>query len=708
MAKLLSPIGNSQQYDNSGKMLAGGSITVYNAGSLTLASIYANSTGGAQSNPIVLTSVGRIPNGQLYLDSGALYDIDIKSSTGVVLESYTNISGMVSSIYVNATYYPSFVQKYTAYDTQTLFVLSDQYVQGANTLYIYVNGIRQAVTTDYTETSSTSFTFNTGLNAGDVVLAEVYGVTSGVVTQAEKVSVVDSGAYYSNDDVEGVLQEIGAKSKGYVSIKDYGAVGNGSAIENTAFTDAMAAIVATGKPGVIHIPAGTYKLTAGITVNTRYVSFVGENATLDFSTMTSGNAVTFTSQSAATPYDQALTVFSGVKVVGPGYASSVYGLAFNAASESGPSHMTLRNVVTTGFLVGHSYWNNAYCINNYGCDIYSCGTGIAQPSGFTNYGERIGYTNCTIFNNTTGIDMQNANGAINLISSSLDYNGRQIYCAGGRANLISCHVEASNYAENAFKVQGSTGATITMYGGWLLCTGTNTVAPLHAGTTQYHGGGIILRDVNVNNISTNSYWATGTGNVTIEGTILHDTPINVPLLVRADAAITADGGFEDPNVDDYFLYADTAAVTSRSTGTNISLSRTTANVRSGTYALRMTKVGTAGTAAQFAIVGKAMPNRYGAFTGYYSKTGAQTGTLYVTYQWVAMRDDKATPKIMRLGIVGTITRPLTSSSVGYTAIAGGLDIGKAPPWATHLAVIVNATSVGAGTIDFDDFEIHQI
>ena len=63
-------------------------------------------------------------------------------------------------------------QKWTATEGQTAFVLTlFTYVPTANNLAVYVNGLRQDVGTSYIETNSTTFTFTSGLTAGDVVQA---------------------------------------------------------------------------------------------------------------------------------------------------------------------------------------------------------------------------------------------------------------------------------------------------------------------------------------------------------------------------------------------------------------------------------------------------------------------------------------------------------------------------------------------------------
>lgn len=60
------------------------------------------------------------------------------------------------------------VEEFTATASQTLFTLVNPYTIGANNLSVFINGVRQA-STAYTETSTTSVTFVSGLTVGDIV-----------------------------------------------------------------------------------------------------------------------------------------------------------------------------------------------------------------------------------------------------------------------------------------------------------------------------------------------------------------------------------------------------------------------------------------------------------------------------------------------------------------------------------------------------------
>lgn len=74
-------------------------------------------------------------------------------------------------------------EKYTATQGQSVFTIADfLYTVGNNSIAVYLNGVKQIVTTDYVETSTSSITMNFTLVAGDVV--ELVG-TIGVVIDAD-------------------------------------------------------------------------------------------------------------------------------------------------------------------------------------------------------------------------------------------------------------------------------------------------------------------------------------------------------------------------------------------------------------------------------------------------------------------------------------------------------------------------------------------
>lgn len=83
-------------------------------------------------------------------------------------------------------------QVFTPTDGQTLFILTNfQYVLGTNSLLVFINGVFQTITVDFTETSVSSFTIigNTLTAANDKVLALGFvGVTAAITGTAANVA----------------------------------------------------------------------------------------------------------------------------------------------------------------------------------------------------------------------------------------------------------------------------------------------------------------------------------------------------------------------------------------------------------------------------------------------------------------------------------------------------------------------------------------
>lgn len=170
MTKLLSPIFTNQQFDNSGLLLTGGQIFVYNSGTLVLSTIYSDSTGSSQSNPITLNSAGRIPTGSIYLDPNKAYDFELKQGT-TVLESYQNIVGQFD--YTNLTQKQIVKTSISSTQGQTQFTSINSFSTTLKNIIVSINGVTQIPDVDYQFLSSTLIEFDEGLNLGDKVLIQV-------------------------------------------------------------------------------------------------------------------------------------------------------------------------------------------------------------------------------------------------------------------------------------------------------------------------------------------------------------------------------------------------------------------------------------------------------------------------------------------------------------------------------------------------------
>lgn len=157
------------------------------------------------------------------------------------------------------------VQASIATAGQTVFNLTNQYTPGANTLAVYLNGLRLTVVSDYAETSTSSITLTAGAVAGD----ELLFVTG--TTEINPVSITASAVAYTPSGVGSIVTTAQNKLREFlISVKDYGAVGDGVAddtapIQN-AINAAIAVSIAIGNYAIaaVYLPAGIYKISSTI------------------------------------------------------------------------------------------------------------------------------------------------------------------------------------------------------------------------------------------------------------------------------------------------------------------------------------------------------------------------------------------------------------------------------------------------------------
>jgi len=301
---------------------------------------------------------------------------------------------------------------------------------------------------------------------------------------------------YDQGATDAVNRAINLKLAEIVSVKDFGAVGDGTTNDATAFTAALAAIVATGKKGVLFIPSGTYKINSSLTVNISFVSIWGASAVLDFSSVTSGAALVVNA-TVYPPYNNANTFISGLELIGNSTTGSVKGIQYTSSTDV--SQFSVDNCVIHTFGVGESFETNSYLISHKNTNIWGCTVGIQNLTGFANNGENISYVGCTIFNNGTNVVQNNGAGDFNFANCSFDYpTTAHFSITAGCMFFTNCHIEggsvpvfANNYNNsitnftNCFFIQqASSGSTpyITISGqavitGGRLTAATTTTSP---------------------------------------------------------------------------------------------------------------------------------------------------------------------------------------------------------------------------------------
>ena len=168
------------------------------------------------------------------------------------------------------------VADYTATQGQTVFTLPWSYTQGIDNLAIFINGSKQVVNVNYTESTTTSFTMASGLNAGDIVQAIYNLPLAGGIIDASNVIYNEGSTGAINSTVKTKLQES-------VSVLDFGADPTGTDDSTTAIQNAHNASRA------VYYPTGTYKITS-ISLPPGAI-IVGEGASSNGSTTTNNTTI---------------------------------------------------------------------------------------------------------------------------------------------------------------------------------------------------------------------------------------------------------------------------------------------------------------------------------------------------------------------------------------------------------------------------------
>ena len=243
-----SPIGGfaAQFFDNNGVILSGGKIYTYAAGTTTPQATYTSASGATpHANPIILDSAGRVPGGEIWLTDGLVYKFVIETATAILIGTYDNITG-INSNFVNYTVQEEVI---TATAGQTVFNLSTiNYTPATNSLTVYIDGVNQYVGDSYLETDSNTVTFTSGVHVGgEVKFTTAIQTTTGAVDA----SIVT----YDPPFTGGVITNVEDKLAQYVSVKDFGAVGDGVTDDTAAIEAAILAADA------IYFPEGTYVIS---------------------------------------------------------------------------------------------------------------------------------------------------------------------------------------------------------------------------------------------------------------------------------------------------------------------------------------------------------------------------------------------------------------------------------------------------------------
>lgn len=275
--------------------------------------------------------------------------------------------------------YASDIQTYVGFEEvqyatagQTVFNLTTMtYAPGANNLMVFVDGVNQYEGLSYTETDNNTVTFSQGLHQGAVVKFSTVQTQTSLVNSAGAVSYTPAGAGAVTTNVQTKLRE-------YVSVKDFGAVGDG-------VTDDTAAIqAAENAAGAIYWPAGTYLITSTINLNhSRDRKWVGDGFNAqETGTYTHGTIIKWGGAANGLMFDGRISggnnvsgfVFQDIRVDGAGVASR--GFMFASDVAHGQHHywqnVMVTNMATNGTDAAVDFYSPAYGFSIVDSEFHGC------------------------------------------------------------------------------------------------------------------------------------------------------------------------------------------------------------------------------------------------------------------------------------------------------------------------------------------------
>jgi lysophospholipase L1-like esterase len=381
-----------------------------------------------------------------------------------------------------------------------------------------------------------------------------------------------------------------------------GAVGDGTTDDTAAFTTALTA-ASTGKLNLI-IPAGTYKLTSGITWDCEAGSLLGQGMVfLDFSSMTSGYAITVRGVNArGSSFNNRSSThrISGLQITGPDTdATSVdCFLAQDAPGGSGNlSQVNVADLYVFGFRDQWFFGDNTWCWRFENCTFGHAHRRIMAFFSGLNAGENYSFHGCTFFSSanasthaaTAVYGDVAGNSDAYFFGCSFDYNDVEIDWNSGICNLVGCHLEDNANNGNAMVKLSYTGGnahtTFSMSGGSISPTET-TPGRDHLIETTGSNVAVSFSGVKV------SCFSYGTNLVKV----LSGTPSyswqGGDFDTNTGAVISSPGPLGNALYNGDFELGNT---TGWSNGGTIAYTAQTVTVASGTYALKMAGTGVVAT-----------------------------------------------------------------------------------------------------------------
>lgn len=400
----------------------------------------------------------------------------------------------------------------------------------------------------------------------------------------------------------------------------------------------------------------------------------------------------------------------GLNVIGPGNNSQVTAFLFDSP-EAALGNFSVASLVCQRFGVGMSFRKNAYIISIHHSNISRCGIHVEMPHGYTNYGENITFSNCTIATSSgVAIYNGNANGRFNLINCSVDYAGQIAVSDAGAIVFYGGHQEFENNP-NPLKgtpyVCGSEQTCrIELNSVTMVCMRREGMLQDYLVNSIHGGDGVYFNNILFYNIKTASgRLNNGEGVFSIQnsGILNGNGNSNTTFMQSQNQNMMIDGDNENTNVCDWYISRHRGELESRTTAENIQLSNNTNTTpRSGSQVLEVTstyKGANHGIACVVPVAAYQQPT-----ATLWVKSADIIGNINILFRWVGIShyDQLGRPVISKVSdSIGTYRTIKLADATDWVNVTMQNIKSPKPAWATHFQIEINSSTAGVGSYFID-------